>query len=84
MSVFYGFNQEGATGRIRGLKERSELYKSETHYTYPHDMAERIQLFQPHPLLTGVYNEAHSHAISMDKNWQTVLKSSMTFNTAPS
>ena len=79
MSVFCGFNQEGATGRIRGLTEQSE-----THYTYPHDMAKRIQLFQPHPLLTGVYNQAHSHEISMDKHWQTVLKSSVTFNMAQS
>lgn len=26
-----------------------------------------VQMFQPHPLLTGAYNKAQGHAISIDR-----------------
>ena len=31
---------------------------------------QEIWLFQPHQLLTGVYNRTQSHVISIDKHWQ--------------
>jgi len=58
----------GAVLAVNDASFTAALAKAHVHYMAKSQWTPLliIEVFQPHPLLTGAYNQAHSHEISTD------------------